>query len=261
MERSNVGNNSNPASVLLAQEGMGPQSQRQTSLQQRTYQLAGNNRERSGQQTLLGGVAFDPEKDCVVCKGKLAGKSVHRPHHKLCTNNQRTKGITLAINLAHQKEDKRLQELFNKPLTESEKGSWKHSTKENGEAFFARRENFWVPPQKQQKRIAAESPGGACQPTTMGNFDFCSAVTRSIQDSSFCEKYKNTRAPLAMIAFAKFVVDKIILDGNVNTTNHFDGLTITVPPAPAMYSSSHYHSIVGQRLLWGEWKTMFGIDI
>ena len=46
-----------------------------------------------------------------------------------------------ATTLQQQQEDRRLKDHFSAALTDAEKGSWRHSTKEAGEAFFAHRPN------------------------------------------------------------------------------------------------------------------------
>ena len=118
---------------------MGPQSQRRLSLKERTYQMKGNannkKKKKGGQQTLFGEVAFEPEKDCEVCKARLWGRNVHRSHHELCTNNRNKRGQSAAT-LSLQKEEKRLKVLFSTPLTEAEKCSGQYLTKEATEAYF-----------------------------------------------------------------------------------------------------------------------------
>ena len=86
-----------------------------------------------------------------------------------------------------------------------------------------------------------------------------SAVTTIVNDPEFAEAHEDSRAPLAMIAFARVVVTKIILDKRVDIGCHFQGLTTTVPVTEEM--EPHYHSIVGQKLLNVDWKAMHGIDI
>jgi hypothetical protein len=132
-------------------EEMGPQSQNRLTLEQRKHRLQASNnfgKKRKGegqQQTLFGGIAFHPDNDCPLCKAKTKGyPAPHRPHHPLCWNNKRTRGIVSATTLAQQKIDKELQKHFNTPLQAAEKGSWRHSTVEAGEKFFA--------PRSQQKK-------------------------------------------------------------------------------------------------------------
>ena len=107
------------------QTTMGPQSQHRVSLAKRTHLMQANNsgnrkkkQKSSVQQTLHGNRAFDPLKDCIVCKHKLAGRNVHRAHHKLCWNNRRTKGVTSSVTLEGMAEEKRLAKLFAAAPTE-----------------------------------------------------------------------------------------------------------------------------------------------
>ena len=177
---------------------MGPQSQRRLSLEARTYQLkaqasAAQKKRKggAGQQTLFGDRAFKPEKDCVVCRAKLSGRTPHRSHHPLCWNNKRTKGIVSVTTLKQRQVDKSLRQHFSMPLKETEKGSSKHATKEAGQSFFARH----IPLERNQEIEVA-------QPTKTHAEDeeeqvtaelFCGAVTAKINDSSFCrEHFKGT---------------------------------------------------------------------
>jgi len=68
-----------------------------------------------------------------------------------------------------------------------------------------------------------------------------------------------SRAPLAMLAFAKTVVDKITLNKEVDVQRHFDGITIAVP-ANDQNLEPQCHSIVGQKLLYVDWYKMYGLD-
>ena len=86
---------------------------------------------------------------------------------------------------------------------------------------------------------------------------FCKAVTDWTEDETFVRSANCRRAPVAMMAFAKEVVEQIVLPDKLEL---FDGLTLTVPAAKEMYASPQYHSIVGQKLLCVDWKKMHGID-
>ena len=108
---------------------MGPQSQFRNSLKQRTYLLAANSNYNAGkrkagdQQTLGGGVAFDPWKDCKVCVGKLQGREVKRAHHPLCWNNTRTKGRD-PKEVAKDKADKeRIAQINTPPVQDTPTGA------------------------------------------------------------------------------------------------------------------------------------------
>ena len=109
--------------------GMGPQSQRRISLQQRTFQIAGNNnRKRKGkpgeQLTLFGDKAFDALVDCVNCRAKAAGRDSHKGHDIRCIKNWTTKGVVSAATVAQLQMDKRLKKHYETPLKESEKASF-----------------------------------------------------------------------------------------------------------------------------------------
>lgn len=51
-------------------------------------------------------------------------------------------------------------------------------------------------------------------------------------DPAFAEQHKKKGAPLAMIAFATSVMNRVSKSKG-NFEHHFDGLTITVPPCRA----------------------------
>ena len=106
---------------------MGRQSQQRVSNTKRAYQLvsSSNNKKKKGDQlTLQGGVAFDPDKDCVVCKARALARIVQGaripkwPHHVLCNLNKTTKGFgTISEqNLVTAAESKRLKELFERAI-------------------------------------------------------------------------------------------------------------------------------------------------
>ena len=134
--------------VPLINNRMGRQSQQRVSNTKRAYQLASfkaPKRKKGEQGTLFGGVAFQPEKDCQVCKAQAMAKLVSsyripkRPHHVLCMKNTKTKGkgILSEQALVMKQEEERLKNLFEMPLQPEEKGSAKYLTKEAGEAFFS----------------------------------------------------------------------------------------------------------------------------
>ena len=121
---------------------MGPQSQRRLTLQERTHQLQANSnksKRKAGQLTLFGDRAFEPEKDCVVCRGRLIGIQSHKGHHRLCSNNRRTRGIVSTVTLQQNKIDKALKNHFNTPLAPAEKASGQHMTEEAVATFFTKR--------------------------------------------------------------------------------------------------------------------------
>lgn len=243
---------------------MGPQSQRRLTLEQRTHRMqqncysSNNNKRKVGQLTLFGERAFEPEKDCEVCKGRLGGREVHRAHHKLCINNKRTKGITSAVTLAQQKIDKSLKQLFSAPLSEEEKASSQHNSKAASDFFFSKRNHT----------LNKENTTTSMGPTTTISMTadventaemLCKAVTASVNDASFRTGYTKNRAPLAILALAGLVVEKFVRAKD--SLELFQGLSMTVPPCESMYDNPHYHSIVGQKLLLVDWKRQYDLDI
>jgi len=85
----------------------------------------------------------------------------------------------------------------------------------------------------------------------------CTAVTAIINDPNFVLANKGSRAPLAMLAFAKTVVDKMQKSRGVDVHCHFDGLTMTVPATNEM--EPQCHSVVGQKLLYEEPSRYIGV--
>ena len=89
---------------------MGPQSQRRISQQERTHQLQSQSHRKrqktTGQQTLFGGTAFDPTKNCLKCRD---GANSHKGHDPRCWNDKRKAKTTQAI------EDQRLRQHFSAP--------------------------------------------------------------------------------------------------------------------------------------------------
>ena len=209
---------------------MGPQSQRRLALKERTHKLQSeshNNKKRKkgGQQTLFGDRAFDSLVDCEVCKARQWGRSVHRAHHKLCSNNRRTRGMSEA-SLALAQQEKQLRLHFTTPLSESEKCSSKHATKHAGGAFFTPREISQAATKFSTTTAATmEATVVMSNTAAVATIDFCSAVTAIINSPRHAE-FHNGRAPVAMLAFAKVVVDNIVLSKDLDISSHFDGLTI-----------------------------------
>jgi len=126
---------------------MGRQSQQRISNQhKRKFKLAGNSSRKKGQQTLLGGVAFDANKDCCVCKARVLATFIEgyrapkRPHHPLCLKNTKTrgKGELSEMQKVTLDDNKRYKELV-RPITAAEKGSSRHLPADRGAAFFATR--------------------------------------------------------------------------------------------------------------------------
>ena len=236
--------------------GMGCQSQNRNSQQKRAYELAKNNNPRSskraregGQQTTLAGEVaevFDPLKHCKVCKARHYGLRVpKRPHSVFCEKNTMTRGRGPLNELTMEtiKESRRLTRHFSAPLPPNQRGSWRHSTRENGEKFFAPRRNTAKAKGNRQNDKMIATPAV-----------FCEKVTALVEDSTFVEKHNTKGAPLAMIAMAEAVSESITRKKNEAIFNHhFEGITMTVPSTKEQFESPHYHSIVGQKLLFVDW--------
>jgi len=126
---------------------MGRQSQQRISNQhKRKFKLASNSSRKKGQLTLLGGVAFEANKDCCVCKARHLATFIEgyrvpkRPHHPLCLLNTKTrgKGELSEMQKVTLEDNKRYKELV-RPITAAEKGSSRHLPDDHGTAFFAPR--------------------------------------------------------------------------------------------------------------------------
>jgi len=213
---------------------MGPQSQRRLALNERTHQMQNSQPKKKlkagDQQTMFGERAFDPNQDCVKCKGKLWGRDIHRAHHPLCWNNRLNKGIVSLATL----EEKRLQEHFAEPLAEKDKCSGKHVTTEAVQAFFAPRQLTAKKSTTKTTTVTLTVDDDHAQ------IDFCKRVTSKI-NASFLEEHKDSRAPLAMMALAAVVVEEAINEKKDNVIfNYFNGMTMTVPHSKEAHGSPHH---------------------
>ena len=248
----------------VSQTTMGPQSQRRISLLDRTHQLQSqshnnsNKRKKGAQQTLFGSVAFDPAKSCPKCRG---GKSSHKGHHEKCWNNPRKRGMLKAMLM----EEKRLKTLFEQPLTDAEKCSGQHLTKEATDAFFAAREGAV----KVAAATTTRTEVALLNPTKSTNANIgsaatadaiCTSVTTLCNDPAFSKHHELSTAPLAMLAFAKTVAKTIINNNKFETKSYFDGLTMTAP-STNKYMEPHCHSIFDSKLLNVDWIRMHGLEI
>ena len=257
------------------EEEMGRQSQQRVSNEKRKYQLAAANtgftkRAKGQQQTLVGTLAFNSEKDCIVCAAvarKRYQETVRvpkRPHHELCIKNSKTKGRgKLTVQAMNNLEDDKRYKHITRPIQADERGSWKHSTKEAGTTFFAQRTRKQSP-----ETITTTTTTTTTTITTtttatkrkgVAPLSLSEAVTKMLSDASFCERHKTKNAPIAMIAFAEVVSEKVIRKQS-EVTAHFRELTITVPATDEVMSP-HYHSIVGQKLLLVDWERMYGLSV
>lgn len=204
--------------------------------------------------TVFGGVTFDSLTDCEVCKRKLVGREVHHACRKLCANNRRAQGTTSEATIKQKMIDGSLKKHFGTPLAPEERASSRHLTKEAGEAFFALRN----PPSSLAKTATSKilvSPST----TNHEDTDFCEEVTAKLNNKPFVDGHANGRAPLATLAFATVVVEKIVCDKE-KMFQCFQDLTTHVSSTKDMHSNLHHHSIVGQKLTLVDWMKPFGLD-
>jgi len=234
---------------------MGRQSQQRANQQKRTFNLCGNNnpKKRKGQQTLLGDNAFDPNKDCIVCKAWYLATFVegyripNRAHHPLCLKNTKTKGKgVLSEQQKLSLDDNKRYKALVLPITQEEKGSSRNLPSDRGQAFFSPRVTAMTTPKDNSDVELSPS-------------HFCQAVSRLVADSSFVEKHKTKQAPLAMMAFANEVAEKVIKMKKVSS--YFKDLTFEVPACEEACDNPHCHSIVGQKLLLVDWVRTHGLQV
>ena len=173
----------------------------------------------------------------------------HRPHHVLCSKNGATRGQGKISDqsLANAVEARRLKKLFNTPLAQHEKCGLIRTQGEIASFFAPRTKKLDLPTTKED------------------SIDFCKAVSTQLADPTFAEKHKSKNAPLAMIAFANTVIDNVV-NGNKGRDceskfdHYFHGITMTVPPSSDAFDNPQYHSIIGQKLLYVDWKQAFGVN-
>jgi len=255
---------------INADNNMGRQSQHRVANQhKRKYKLCSNSsnkkRRQGDQLTLQGAVAFQSERDCLVCKAKSIAKFCHnyripkRAHHQLCLLNKTTKGAgpLTSQGVANLVDDKRYKQLT-RPVEATEKMSAAHLST-GGATFFAPRQMTTTTISDIPKEPMATQTKATQEENVVSPSDLCEAVIKRVDNPEFREKHKNKSAPLAMIAFAEEVVDKIIRPKA--TMEYFDGMTMTVPTCQEAGDNPHYHSIVGQKLLLVDWERVYGLEV
>ena len=215
---------------------------------------------KGDQQTLTGEVAFDPIKDCAICKARHIGYAEpHRGHHKHCWNNKRTRGISSATSLASIQESKRLKAFFEKPPQSHEMYTSANNSKAACEQFFTPRNPTTKVSTTEVPQATLAEVVSSIGPTAE---ELCSAVAERIADTSYQTENQRKEAPLAMLALAGLVVERIVRTNDKEIfEKNFQGLTMTVPPAKNMHNNPHYHSIVGHKLLLVDWKRTHGVEI
>ena len=246
---------------------MGRQSQQRISNTKRAFSFADSTtttkRKKGDQTTLFGGIAFDAERDCVVCSARA--RKIYEPttrvpkreHDKRCIKNTTTKGMGEISReaMATLEEEKQLKKLFEAPLADSEKGSAKHTTADAIAAFLAPRPSVMKkPPAKATANTSNNNTNNTA--AIDGGDQLCKAVATLVNNTTFVNKHQTKGAPLAMVAFAETVCKDGI--GKYLPKN---GITITVPRTSREDCEPHYHSIIGQKLHYVEWQKRFGITI
>jgi hypothetical protein len=212
------------------------------------------------QRTLDGQRAFDPLQDCQVCKAKKWGREVHRAHHPLCWNNRRTKGITSEVTLESIAHAEKLRKHFSAQLSAKEKYSSANITQAVGEKFFAPRKKTSVVGSKSAPTLAVTMETTTEQ--TVDNELLYHEVVAKLNNGEFCKEHANNRAPLAMIALAGVVVERVINKNNGSLIpSFFTDMTMTVPAVATAEPNPHYHSIVGQKLLLVDWLKIFKVNV
>ena len=244
-------------------ENMGRQSQQRVSNQhKRKFKLAqpSPRRRRKGDQlTLDKRLAFQPERDCQICKAKKYRQFVpgypmpHRGHHELCIHNKVTRGqgAITEQSLATLEDNKRYKALT-APIQPAERHSAKYATKPAIEKFFKpiKTTTKAVPP--------TATTMTANQNDSVSPLQLSRAVKELTEDAEFREKHKSKGPPLAMIAFAHTVQEKIINGQKDSFHEHFKGIEMEVPVSHEE-NNPQYHSIIGQKLLYLNWQRTHGI--
>jgi hypothetical protein len=253
---------------VAPQPTMGPQSQRRLTLTQRKHRLQSEShsppkKQRPEQLTLMGKRAFDPIQDCKVCKAKHYGRiPPHKPHHSLCWNNRRTKGITSETTLNTLAEAKKLEKHFAQPL--ANKFSSQNCTKAAVATFLApRKTTVKATTTKLKSTPDSTMPTIDMQTIESGDVDaLYEAVKGKLDDAAFCKEHHNNRAPLGLLAVANVMVEHIIRKNDKSKLNkYFNGLTMTIPSTTSGLVVPHYHAVIGQKLLLVDWKKMYDVDV
>jgi len=239
---------------------MGRQSQQRISNQhKRKFKLCSNNNKRSkkagDQLTLDSDIAFDSERDCKICRAKSIKKFFpsytvpKRAHHPCCIHNKNTGGSgPLTSQAMANVDDAKRYKALTAPIQPAERHSGKHATKAAGVAFFTPKPVAMVQkkPPPPLPTLLPKEPQAVLTPNQL-----CDAVMKRVEDVNFCEKHKAKGAPLAMLALAETMVERIIRAKDI--MKYFNGLTLTVPNCEKACNNPHYHSIVSQKLMLVDW--------
>jgi hypothetical protein len=183
--------------------------------------------------------------------------ATQRPPRALYFNKKtKGKGDLSALEIANRQNEQRYQHLT-RPNEAHKKGSFKNLTAEATSKFFN--------PATYSKKAAAKSTTTTLMSTPTTNKAnvspqfLCEAITKMVTDSAFCKKHKLKSTPLAMLAFAEVVAEKVVRPNLGGYFHHT--LALEVPPASNMVNNPQYHSIVGQKLLLVDWDRTFGMTV
>jgi len=91
--------------------------------------------------------------------------------------------------------------------------------------------------------------------------NFCQAVNKMVSNLLFVDKHKAKGSPLATVALAVEVAEKIIQAKQ--TKDYFEGMTFEVPACTGEeeFDNPQCCSIIGQKLLYADWERSHGIQV
>jgi len=248
---------------------MGRQSQQRVSNQhKRKFKLASPVRRRKGDQlTLDNKIAFDPLKDCRVCKAQEIKKFMpsypvpKRAHDDLCPKNAKTQGLGKLTeqSIASLADNKRYKTIT-APIRPEERFNGRHNTKEAATVFFAAR-NTTATTTTTKTMTEVDVAKSSADEAHVSPTSLSKAVGKLVSDPAFQERHKSKMAPLAMLAFATEISQKIINNKDKSVLcQHFDGIEMVVPVCHD-HNNPHYHSISGMKLLYVNWERTHGIQV
>jgi len=246
---------------------MGRQSQQRVSNQhKRKFKQAqrhSSRRPQKGDQlTLDNQVAFNSERDCNICRAKSIQKfmSSHpipkRAHNVLCTLNKATRGLgELTEQSVASLADNKRYKAVTAPILPKERFSGFNNSKVAVSTFFKARA-------KTVTAKTATTTMTATMELELTSLSLYKGVEKLVNDADFQAKHKNKFAPLAMLAFASEISEKIIRHKDKEMFyQHFSGIEITVPACDEGNSNPHCHSITGQKLLHIDWERTHGMQV
>ena len=248
---------------------MGRQSQQRVSNQhKRKHKLCSNNNKKKGRQgdqlTLEGTVAFQSERDCIICKAKKIREYLHsctipkRAHHVLCPLNTKTHGLgQLTEQSINSIADNKRYKSLTAPIRPEERFSSVNNTREAAATFFEVRTKTTT-----TTAAAAAVTMTEAQEDLLSPLGLSVAVGKLVDDKEFRQKHKAKGAPLAMLAFASEVSEKTIRNKDKNAFfQHFNNSLEIVVPACHNDLNPHCHSITGQKLLYVDWERTHGMQV